>query len=230
MNDADRKSEGARTGEPSPKRRVGPYAHAPRLSPTERERESVDLREIVRGDWFELEVGPGPKAGFLSERAACAPQAALVGLEIRRKWATVGDERLAKEGHGARARVFCEDARIALARLGPDASVTRAFLHFPDPWWKKRHTKRLVMGDIFLEQMARLLKTGGELYVQTDVEERAEFYDRVVSAHEAFVPMGDAPPSPRLADNPYGARSPREHRAIADGLPVYRMRWQRRES
>ena len=30
-----------------------------------------------------------------------------------------------------------------------------------------------------------------------------------------------------MIENPYGARSPREHRAIADGLPVYRMRWQK---
>jgi tRNA (guanine-N7-)-methyltransferase len=124
--------------------------------------------------------------------------------------------------------VFCEDARVALPRLGPDASGARAYLHFPDPWWKKRHTKRLVMGDVFLAEVARLLVANGELYVQTDVEERAELYERVVTAHEAFVPAGDAEGSARIAENPYAARSPREHRAIADGLPVYRMLWRRR--
>ncbi len=206
-------------------RRPGPYADAPRLPA---EREVLDLREIVSGAWFELEIGPGPKAGFLSERAVAAPDAALVGLEIRRKWAAVGDARLAKEGHAVRARVFCEDARLALPRLGPDASVARVFLHFPDPWWKKKHNKRLVMGDIFLNEVARLLAAKGELYVQTDVEERGALYENVVTSHGAFAPAGDAPDSPRLAENPYGARSPREHRAIADGLPVYRMRWLRR--
>ena len=188
----------------------------------------MDLRSVVQGAWIELEIGPGPKAGFLLERAAAAPQAALVGLEIRRKWAAVGDARLAKEGHAQRARVFCEDARLALPRLGPDGAVARAFLHFPDPWWKKKHNKRLVMGDAFLTEVARLLAPGAELYIQTDVEERAELYDRVVTAHEAFEPAGDALGSARLAENPYAARSPREHRAIADGLPVHRMRWKRR--
>jgi tRNA (guanine-N7-)-methyltransferase len=184
---------------------------------------------LVRGEWLELEVGPGPKAGFLSERAIASPTAALVGLEVRRKWATVGDTRLATEGHRARARVFCEDARIALPRLGPPGCLQRAFLHFPDPWWKKRHAKRLVMGDVFLTEIARLLASGGELYVQTDVEERAEQYEAAVGAHHvAFAPAGDAEGSARIADNPYGARSPREHRAIADGLPVHRMRWRRR--
>ena len=211
---------------PLPPRRGGPYADAPRLPESER----VDLREIVRGSSIEIEIGPGPKAGFLSERAIAAPDAALVGLEIRRKWAAVGDARLAKEGHAARARVFCEDARIALPRLGPAGCVARAFLHFPDPWWKKKHTKRLVMGDVFLNEVARLLGPSGELYVQTDVEERAELYEGAVSSHEAFAPAGDTEGSARIADNPYGARSPRERRAIADGLPVFRMRWLRRRS
>lgn len=205
----------------------GPYADAPRAP----EGAHVDLRTVVSGAWLELEIGPGPKAGFLSERAVAAPEAGLIGLEIRRKWAAVGDARLAKEGHAARARVFCEDARLALPRLGPDGGFARAFLHFPDPWWKKKHAKRLVMGDVFLDQVARLLARGADLYVQTDVEERAEQYERAVTAHEAFEPSGDminSTRSARLAENPYGARSPREHRAIADGLPVHRMRWTRR--
>jgi tRNA (guanine-N7-)-methyltransferase len=207
-----------------PKRKPGPYEDAPRLPAGDH----VDLRAVVAGAELELEIGPGPKAGFLCERAVSAPGSGLVGLEIRKKWAAVGDARLAKQGEATRARVFCEDARLALPRLGPDASVARAFLHFPDPWWKKRHTKRLVMGDIFLAEVARLLVPNGELYVQTDVEERAEQYERVVSAHEAFEPAGDVAGSPRVAENPYGARSPREHRAIADGLPVTRMMWRRR--
>jgi tRNA (guanine-N7-)-methyltransferase len=211
-------------------RRPGPYADAPRL-PDDAEgqaRGPIDLRALVKGEWLELEVGPGPKAGFLVERAEAAPTAGLVGLEIRRKWAAVGDARLAKAGHALRARVFYEDARLALPRLRPDGGVKRAFLHFPDPWWKKRHHKRLVLGDVFLDEIARLLEPRGELYVQTDVEERADLYEGVTTQHPAFVPAGDAPGSPRLAENTYGARSPREHRAIADGLPVYRMRWSKR--
>lgn len=213
---------------PERKRRPGPYADAPRLP----DGDVVDLRALVAGAPIELEIGPGPKAGFLVERAEAAPEAGLIGLEIRRKWAAVGDERLAKLGAAARARVFCEDARLALPRLGPDGAVRRVFLHFPDPWWKKRHHKRLVLGDALLGEVARLLEPGGELLIQTDVEERAELYARVVGASDLFVPAGDAAEggasSPVIADNPFGARSPREHRAIADGLPVHRMLWKRR--
>ncbi len=201
----------------------GPYAHAPRLP----EGDVVDIRGLATGAWIELEIGPGPKAGFLLERAAAVPEAGLVGLEIRRKWAAVGDEKLAARGWAARARVFCEDARFALARLGPNGAVKRVFLHFPDPWWKKRHAKRLVMGDELLADVARLLEPGGELYIGTDVEERAVLYADVVASNDAFLPAGDNT-TPHIVDHGFIARSPREHRAIADGLPVHRMIWRRR--
>ncbi len=189
--------------------------------------ESLDVRTLAAGDWVEVEIGPG-RGWFLVERAGIEPRAGLVGLEIRRKWATIVDRRLTARGLGARARVFAEDARAALPRLTPDGSVRRFFVHFPDPWWKKRHAKRLVVAPDFLDQVARLLESGGELFVQTDVEERAAALEVLVGSDPRFVPAGSASESPRLSDSPYGARSPRERRAIADGLPVHRMRWTRR--
>jgi tRNA (guanine-N7-)-methyltransferase len=199
-----------------------PYDDAPRLPEGDR----VDLRTVVHGDWIELEIGPG-RGWFLVERAAAEPRAGLVGLEVRRKWAAIVDARLAKRGLASRARVFAEDARHGLPRLGPEGGVRRVFVHFPDPWWKKRHQKRLVVRDDFLDAVARLLSDGGELFVQTDVAERADDYQATVDLDARFVPHGDAPGSPRLADSPYVARSPRERRAIADGLPVHRLRWAR---
>jgi tRNA (guanine-N7-)-methyltransferase len=146
---------------------------------------------------------------------------------VRLKWAAVVDGRLAKVGLSSRARVFAEDAKHALGRLAPDGVFARVFVHFPDPWWKKRHAKRILIDAPLLAEIVRLLAPGGELYVQTDVAERAAGYEALVSGEPALEAAGDHAGSPRLADNPYGARSPRERRALADGLPVYRLRWSR---
>lgn len=215
MQDAEKSAS------PAPSRK-NPYAHCPRLP----EGETVELSALVRGTPIELEIGCG-RGGFVFERAAAVPGTAIVGLEVRRKWATIVDERAKKQGISAQVRVFAEDAKIAMPRLRPSGGIARVFMHFPDPWWKKRHTKRLVMGDVFLGEVARLLVPGGELFVQTDVEDRATSYAEQIGAHGAFVPFGDEAGSPWLAENPYEARSPREHRAIKDGLPVYRMRYTR---
>jgi tRNA (guanine-N7-)-methyltransferase len=191
------------------------------------EGDRVDPRTLAEGAWVELEVGPG-RGWFLVERAQAEPRAALLGFEIRRKWAMIVDQRLAARGLSGRARVFAEDARTALARLVPDGSIRRVFVNFPDPWWKKRHEKRLLLQAGFVHEVVRLLEPGGELFVQTDVDDRARAYARLVGDAACLLPAGDVPESASLAGNPYLACSPRERRAIADSLPVHRMRWRRR--
>src|SRR6185295_3847790 len=154
-----------------------PYAHAPRIP----DGDQVPVTDLIPGSGpIEIEIGPG-RGGFLFERADASPGSRVIGFEIRLKWAALVDERLHKRGYGARARVFNADAREALPRLAPDASVAVFYLHFPDPWWKKRHEKRLVMGVPLLDAIARLLTDGGELFVQTDVEERAALYEAQIS-------------------------------------------------
>ncbi len=201
---------------------TNPYADAPRLPAGEH----VALGDVVRGAWTEIELGPG-RGGFIIERVAAEPTVAILGLEIRRKWASIVDARLAKLGVASRARVLAEDARVALPRLRPDASVRRFFSHFPDPWWKKRHEKRLMIAPIVLGEIARLLEPGGEFFVQTDVEDRAAAYEALFAADPRFALFGDTPTSARLAENPYIARSPRERRAMTDKLPIHRLRFKR---
>lgn len=201
-----------------------PYDNPPRLP----DGDAVDLNTVLPGDApLELEIGPG-RGSFILERAAATSHRVL-GLEIRRKWACIVDGRLAERGLGARARVLCEDARVALPRLVPDACLARAFIHFPDPWWKKRHRKRLVIVDPVVDELARLIAPGGELFVQTDVPERAEAYETRIASHPAFDPAGAPPGSARVAATPYPtSKSNREKHADRDGLPVFRMLFRRR--
>ncbi|HEY6727925.1 MAG TPA: tRNA (guanine-N7)-methyltransferase [Polyangiaceae bacterium] len=195
------------------------YEHAPRLPEG-----SLDPGALVGGPGqpVELEVGPG-RGAFAFERLAAVPSARLIGFEIKRKWATIVDERLSQRGLGARGRVFFEDARIALPRF-PENSVSIAYFHFPDPWWKKRHKKRLVLTPALLEELARVIVSRGELFVQTDVEERAFEYESMIGQHAEF---RAAEREARVLQNPYQAMSPRERRAVQDGLPIFRLRYAR---
>jgi tRNA (guanine-N7-)-methyltransferase len=193
--------------------------------------ETIAIDDLFPGtaetDPIEIEIGGG-RGAFAFERIAADPSVRLLGLEVRRKWAAIVDRRLVAAGLGGRARVFAEDARLALPRLRPDGRVRAVFLHFPDPWWKKRHEKRLVLGDVVQREIERLLMSGGELFVQTDVEHRFEQYRAFLDAREALEPAGDRAGDPVLAENPYRARSPREKKAIEDGLPIHRLRYRRR--
>lgn len=202
--------------EPSPRRYIELAPKAPEGR--------IDLRTLwpVNSGDIELEIGFG-RGMFLLERAAVVPSTRLLGVEIKRKWAYLVSERAARLGlHGV--RVFGADARDVLSRLDPEHSVARAFMHFPDPWWKKRHAKRRLRGQDTLDPLARLLRPGGELLIQTDVEDRARDFVIDLRAHGAF----EVPESPFVADHPYGARSNREKRAMTDGLPIYRILVRRR--
>jgi tRNA (guanine-N7-)-methyltransferase len=211
---------------PEPRRRLSPYAAAPRLpegsglSP-----QAVFAEPPTAIGGIELEIGPG-RGGFLLERVAHRPDVALIGLEIRLKWASLVDDKARQLGLSARARVFAEDIRLALPRFA-DAGFRRAFVNFPDPWWKKRHAKRRLASDGVIGELARVLAPGGELFVQTDVAETAAAYRVAIEGSGAFAAFGDEPGSALLAENPYGARSPRERRVMADGLPITRLRFRR---
>lgn len=182
----------------------------------------VDLRTLVAGEGdleLELEIGFG-RGRFLLERARAVPASRILGLEIKSKLAYHVQQRILREPL-PNAHAYATDARELLARSGPDESVARAFLHFPDPWWKKRHAKRRVIDAGMTASLARLLRVGGELFVQTDVEERADEMAAELEREPRFVVT-------RGGDNPYGARSNREVRAEEDGLPIYRVRGTRR--
>jgi len=202
--------------------RPKPYADAPRLP----EGESIDPGSLLDtpGLPVELEIGPG-RGWFMIERLEAHATIGMLGLEIRRKWAAIVDGRLRRRGLSARARVYAEDAKQAMVRLAA-GSLEVIYVHFPDPWWKKRHHKRMVLTPELVQQAARLLRPGGELFVQTDVGERAEAYDRLIREVAAFEPWGGGS-RPQIEDNPYGARSPRERRVLQDGLPVFRLRYRR---
>ena len=198
-----------------------PYAHAPRLPEG-----VVDPRDLLQTQLpVELEIGPGRGTFILERLEFGGPEVRILGLEIRRKWATIVDDRIRARGWETRGRVFAEDARLALARF-PDGCLSRVYVHFPDPWWKKRHHKRLLAGPALADEVARLLCSGGDFFVQTDVEERADLYVAAFSAHQSFVSWGE---TASVDDPQFGARSPREKRAIEDGLPIFRRRWRRRE-
>lgn len=205
--------------------RDDPYAHCPRLP----EEGIIDPRMLFdassegqqsRPDPVELEIGPG-RGWFTFERLAVDPHVRVVGLEIRRKWATIVDERLKKRGLSHRGRVFAEDVKLALPRFS-DGSVSIAYLHFPDPWWKKRHEKRLVLSPELLQHLSRVLVVGGELLIQTDVLDRADQYQARVDGCSAFEPWET---HARVTDHPHQARSPRERKAMEQGLPIARLRY-----
>jgi tRNA (guanine-N7-)-methyltransferase len=84
----------------------------------------------------------------------------------------------------------------------------------------------MVVTDTFLEEIGRLLRDGGELFVQTDVDFRARDYRDILLAQSFLEPVSDE--NGVVAENPFLARSLREIKCEEIGLPIYRMLFRRK--
>ncbi len=180
---------------------------------------TVDPRTILRADSrLELEIGFG-RGRFIRERAMAQKDVRMLGIETKRKLVYECAERVRRSGID-NAVVMHGDAREVLARMAPDGCFDNIFILFPDPWWKARHRKRMVVTDGLTDHVVRLLRQGGHFFVETDVDFRADEYRQVLLADPRLSPMGD---KGIVSDNPFGARSSREAQAMELGMPVYRM-------
>ena len=199
-----------------------PYANAPRLP----EGDTVGIDAVLSGAGpVLLEIGSG-RGMFTIEYATEHPAHRVVALELRRKYAALLSQKLSAMKLD-NARCYSEDARVALPRIVPSGAVSFVAIHFPDPWWKKRHAKRMVVGDALVTELARLVHPGGLVLVQTDVDTRAEQYLERFGASPCFENTATAGER-FVSESPFApARSNRERRAMQDGLPVYRMAFRR---
>ena len=132
-----------------------------RPAPTEL---SALFAEPVRS--VQLEIGFGGGEAMLTQ-AKAHPQIGFLGVEpfvngMAKALAAVQAESLRN------VRLHFDDAVSLIAWL-PDASLVRIDLIHPDPWPKRRHWKRRFVQNEMIEQLARILRPGGELRFVTDV-------------------------------------------------------------
>jgi tRNA (guanine-N7-)-methyltransferase len=71
-------------------------------------------------------------------------------------------------------RIIQNDANIILANNIKDKTISGFHIFFPDPWHKKRHNKRRLLQNEFIQLLIKKLKIGGYLHVATDWEDYAE--------------------------------------------------------
>ncbi|WP_242341201.1 MULTISPECIES: tRNA (guanosine(46)-N7)-methyltransferase TrmB [unclassified Anaeromyxobacter] len=173
---------------------------------------------------LELEIGCG-HGGFALGFAAAYPDRALVAIEQRRAFAEEVAEKRERRGH-ANLVVIQGDARILAPRLFHAGSLAAIHVHFPDPWWKRRHVRRRLVDDRMSTLLLGLLAPGGLLDFRTDVERYAR--EAVVRLEEAGF-ENEAGPGAFAERPPDEIPSTREKRYLETGQPVWRLRMRKPE-
>ena len=145
---------------------LGPLSPGPVDWDVNPERRPLDLDALFGGREVWLEVGFGGGEHFV-HMAETYRDVGLIGCEpfINGVAMLLGKIRKADLDNVA---VHPGDVRDLFDVL-PEASISKAFLNYPDPWPKKRHHRRRFVTQEHLEPLARVLKPGAEFRVATDI-------------------------------------------------------------
>ena len=130
------------------------------------DRTPLDLNALFGGadTWLEIGFGGGE---HLVHQAIQNPQVGIIGAEpyINGVAMLLGKIRQAGANN---LRVHPGDVRDLFDVL-PKASISKAFLLYPDPWPKARHHRRRFVTEEHLVPLANALKPGAEFRVATDI-------------------------------------------------------------
>jgi len=149
-----------------------------------------------------LEIGFG-NGEFLAHLARQHPKAWLIGIEIYLPGIAKAISRLEEARALDRVRISQYPAQHVLATQAPDAFFDAIFILHPDPWPKKRHHKRRLIQPEFARLLARKLKPGGELRLNTDHPELAEWMLAILDETPGLENLaGKGNFSPRPEDHP----------------------------
>jgi tRNA (guanine-N7-)-methyltransferase len=131
-----------------------------------------------------LEIGFG-MGQSLVEMAAAAPDKNFIGIEVHTPG--VGKLLHSMDELGVdNIRVYRHDAVEVLRDCIANNSLDTVQIFFPDPWHKRRHNKRRLVQDKFVQALRPKIKPGGVLHLATDWEHYAEKMMGVLSNAAGF--------------------------------------------
>lgn len=166
---------------------------------------------------YYLEVGSG-KGQFLVNMAKNHPDTFFIGMECNVTCAGFTAKKLV-ENEITNAKLVCANAQVMTPTI-KDKSIEGIFLNFSDPWPKKRHAKRRLTSNSFLNQYYRILKKGAKLIFKTDnydlftysLELIQESSFKLVEANYSYD-----------GNDPFDEITEYEADYRAEGQPIYRL-------
>jgi len=112
-----------------------------------------------------IELGCG-KGRFTVETAKQSPDALLVGLEKIENVIVIALERAT--GEDIQNVKYIQGLADNLTDFFAPGEVSRIYLNFSDPWPSRRHAKRRLTSQVFLDLYKAVLCSGGAIHMKTD--------------------------------------------------------------
>ena len=137
------------------------------------------IEQLKVNDWFParqptiLDIGFGSGDSLLS-LAQQRPEFNFIGVEVYRPGIGAVLRKIEELGIN-NIRIINTDAVQLLSEKMVADSVLGAMVWFPDPWPKKRHHKRRLVQEEFLQELIRIIQPDGILHLASDWQPYVEF-------------------------------------------------------
>jgi len=145
----------------------------------------------------------------------------FLGLEIREPLVVEANKLRSELSLTNLHYLFCNvnNSLESLLSTLPPGTLQRVTIQFPDPWFKTRHAKRRVVQPQLVSELANYLRSGGVVFLQSDVQFIAQEMSDRFAENPVFDRIGTGE---WLAENPLAIPTEREIATIKKGEPVYR--------
>lgn len=187
--------------------------------------EALSWQEIFgNANQVVCEIGSG-KGRFLISSAGENPERNYLGIERAAKYHQLIRQRVERLGL-TNVRLLNTDADHFVRTYVPPLSVHRYYILFPDPWPKKRHRKRRLVTEAFLDQLLPTLTPGGSIHYKTDYLDYFEQMLSVSRARPDLLELQCRTITPDQAD-PEAADTNFERKYLIQGRPIYAADYQK---
>ena len=152
--------------------------------------QEIDL-ETIFGRTAEtvLEIGFG-NGDSLWKMAQADADRNYIGIEVHRPG--VGHLlQLIEQSGIENLRIISHDAVDVINHQIANNSLYKTQLFFPDPWHKKKHHKRRIVQDEFVNMLAQKINSNGIFHLATDWEHYAEHMIEVMNRNQNFINLSD---------------------------------------
>ncbi len=167
-----------------------------------------------------LDIGSA-RGRFLLEMAHLNPERNFLGVEIREPLVLAAERDRRNAELTNLSFLFCNanislETWLSLLQVGQLEIVS---IQFPDPWFKRRHKKRRVLQPALLIALAKALKPGSSLFIQSDVIAVFEHMASLIDLSNCFSrSTGDK----YFDRSPFPVATEREKFSLSHGQEIYR--------
>lgn len=170
---------------------------------------------------WHLDIGCA-RGRFLLAMAQQNPAVNFLGIEIRKSLVELANQDRDNLNLTNLHYLFSNinSSAAVLLQSIPQNSLQTISVQFPDPWFKKKHHKRRVIQPDLVKILVNYLAEGGELFLQSDIQEVASQMCARFATHPGLTQQH---PTTWLDTNPFPVATERETHVLGQDLPVYRV-------